>query len=141
VTVRDLTLVHDCGRIIDEVILEGQIRGAIAQAIGATFFEEVRYDETGQPLTTTLLDYTIPGFGDIPDSRIIHRETPSNLLGGFRGAGEGAIIVTPAALANAVHDALRPVGAKVTQTNLGPQHVRRLLRENGVKANPLGVTT
>ena len=141
VTVRDLTLVHDCGRIIDEVILEGQIRGAIAQAIGATFFEEVRYDETGQPLTTTLLDYMIPGFGDLPDPRIIHRETPSKLIGGFRGAGEGAIIVTPAALANAVHDALRPVGAKVTQTNLGPQHVRHLLRESGVKVNPLAVTT
>ena len=137
VAVRDLTLVHDCGRVIDQFILDGQIRGAIAQAVGATFYEELRYDDGGQPLTTTLLDYTVPGFGDVPETRIIHRETPSAMIGGFRGAGEGAIIVTPAALAAAVGDALREVGATVAQSNLGPQHVRRLLREQGIGVNPL----
>lgn len=137
VSVRDLTLVHDCGRVIDPVLLDGQIHGAIAQAVGATFFEEIRYDDNGQPLTTTLLDYTIPGFGDVPRPRIVHRETPSALVGGFRGAGEGAIIVTPAALASALHDALRPHGAKVTRTNLGPQRIREILRQHGVRVDPV----
>jgi carbon-monoxide dehydrogenase large subunit len=138
VTVRDLTLVHDCGNIIDETILNGQIQGAIAQAIGATFYEEIHYSDEGQPLTTTLLDYMIPACGDFPEPRLIHRETPSELIGGFRGAGEGAIIVTPPALANAVADALGHLdNAAVTQTNLGPRHIREILRANGVALDPL----
>ena len=130
VTVNDLTIVHDCGTVIDEVLLDGQIQGAVAQAVGATFFEEIHYDEGGQPRTSTLLDYLIPGFGDAVRPRIIHRETPSALLGGFRGAGEGAIIVTPAALAAAVHDALAPLGVAITQSNLSPARVRALLRHS-----------
>ena len=130
VTVNDLTIVHDCGTVIDGVLLDGQIQGAVAQAVGATFFEEIHYDEGGQPRTSTLLDYMIPGFGDAVRPRIIHRETPSALLGGFRGAGEGAIIVTPAALAAAVHDALAPLGIAITQSNLSPARVRALLRES-----------
>ena len=102
----------------------------MAQAVGATFFEEIHYDEGGQPRTSTLLDYLIPGFGDAVRPRIIHRETPSALLGGFRGAGEGAIIVTPAALAAAVHDALAPLGVAITQSNLSPARVRALLRHS-----------
>ncbi len=128
VTVNDITIVHDCGTVIDGVLLDGQIQGAVAQAVGATFFEEIHYDENGQPRTTTLADYMIPGFGDAVRPRIIHRETPSGLLGGFRGAGEGAIIVTPAALAAAVHDALVPLGVPITQTNLSPPRLRALLR-------------
>ena len=130
VTVNDLTIVHDCGTVIDGVLLDGQIQGAVAQAVGATFFEEIHYDEGGQPRTSTLLDYLIPGFGDAVRPRIIHRETPSALLGGFRGAGEGAIIVTPAALAAAVHDALAPLGVAITQSNLSPARVRALLRHS-----------
>ena len=128
VTVQDLTIVHDCGNVIDGVLLDGQIHGAVAQAVGQTFFEEIHYDENGQPLTSTLLDYMIPTFGDAVRPRIIHRETPSGLIGGFRGAGEGAIIVTPAALAAAVHDALAPLGVPVTQANLSPPRLRELLR-------------
>ena len=130
VTVNDLTIVHDCGTVIDGVLLDGQIQGAVAQAVGATFFEEIHYDEGGQPRTSTLLDYMIPGFGDAVRPRIIHRETPSALLGGFRGAGEGAIIVTPAALAAAVHDPLAPLDIAITQSNLSPARVRALLRES-----------
>ncbi len=128
VTVQDLTIVHDCGTVIDGVLLDGQIHGAVAQAVGQTFFEEIHYDENGQPLTSTLLDYMIPTFGDAVRARIIHRETPSGLIGGFRGAGEGAIIVTPAALAAAVHDALAPLGVAITQSNLSPPRLRALLR-------------
>jgi carbon-monoxide dehydrogenase large subunit len=84
-----------------------------------------------------LLDYLIPAFGSVPQARIVHRETPSELLGGFRGAGEAGIIVMPSAIANAVHDALKPLGIKVTQTNLGATHVRALLRDAGVELDPL----
>ena len=128
VTVNDLTIVHDCGTVIDSVLLDGQIHGAVAQAVGQTFFEEIHYDETGQPQTSTLLDYMIPAFGDVVRPRIVHRETPSELIGGFRGAGEGAIIVTPAALAAATHDALAPLGVAITQSNLSPPRLRALLR-------------
>ena len=131
VTVSDLTIVHDCGTVIDSVLLDGQIHGAIAQALGQTFFEEIHYDENGQPRTSTLLDYMIPTFGDVVRPRIVHRETPSDLIGGFRGAGEGAIIVTPAALAAAVHDALVPLGIPITQTNLSPPRLRALIRAGG----------
>lgn len=137
VIVQDLTIVHDCGRIIDPVILDGQVRGAIAQTIGSMFFEEIEYDANGQPLTTTLLDYTIPGFGDVVSPRIIHQERMSSLLGGYRGAGEGPIIVGPAVLGNAVHDAIRPLGVAVRQTNLGPRRLREILRDGGHEVDPL----
>jgi carbon-monoxide dehydrogenase large subunit len=139
VQIHDVTIVHDCGTVINPMILDGQIHGAFAQAVGATLFEELVYDANGQPLTSTLLDYAIPAFGDVPKPRIVHRETPSPTLGGFRGAGEGPIIVTPAMIANAVHDALRPVGVTVTQTNLSPPRVRALLRAAGVAPDPLAV--
>ena len=71
----------------------------------------------------------IPTFGDVVRPRIVHRETPSDLIGGFRGAGEGAIIITPAVLAAAVHDALVPLGVPITQANLSPPRLRALLRE------------
>ena len=128
VSVQDLTIVHDCGTVMNQVILDGQIHGAVMQAVGQTFFEELHYDENGQPLTTTLLDYAIPTFGDIVEPKIVHRETPSDLLGGYRGAGEGALIVTPVALAAAVHDALAPLGVPITQANLSPPRLRDLLR-------------
>lgn len=137
VAILDFTMVHDCGVVINPMTLEGQIHGAFAQAIGAVLLEELNYSEDGQPLNTTMLDYSIPGFGDVPAPRIIHRETPSALLGGFRGAGEGAIIVSPSAIANAVHDALHPLGVKVAQTNLGPNRIRDLLRAAGAPIDPL----
>jgi carbon-monoxide dehydrogenase large subunit len=136
-TIRDAVIVHDCGTVINPMILDGQIQGAFAQAVGATFLEEFVYSPEGQPLCSTLLDYQIPAFGDVPRVRIIHNETPSPALGGFRGAGEGAMIITPAVLANAVHDALRPVDVKITQTNLGAHHVRDLLRAANVPVDAL----
>ncbi len=135
--VLDYVLVHDCGAVINPLILDGQIHGGFAQAIGVTFLEELVYSPEGQPLCSTLLDYSIPAFGDVPQPRIIHRETPSAVLGGFRGAGEAPIIITPSALANAVHDALRPLGVRIRQTNLGAHHLRDLLREAGVRLDVL----
>jgi carbon-monoxide dehydrogenase large subunit len=137
ITILECTLVHDCGVVINPLTLDGQIQGAFAQAVGALLLEELNYSDDGQPLNASMLDYSIPAFGDVPRPRVIHRETPSALLGGFRGAGEGPVIMTPSAIANAVHDALRPLGVKVTQTNLGPNRVRDLLRSAGVAIDPL----
>jgi carbon-monoxide dehydrogenase large subunit len=136
VHILDAAIVHDCGRVINPMIVDGQIQGAFAQAVGTVFLEELVYSPEGQPLATTLLDYVIPAFGSVPRVRIKHRETPSELAGGFRGAGEAAIIVMPAALVNAVQDALSPLGARVAQTNLRPTHVRRILREAGHRLDP-----
>lgn len=137
VAILDAALVHDCGRVINPLIVDGQIQGALAQAVGAILLEEITYDHDGQPQTVSLLDYLVPAFGSVPRVRIRHRETPSELEGGFRGAGEAGIIVMPAALVNAVDDALRPIGVRVRQTSLRPKHVRRLVREAGFRVDPL----
>lgn len=135
--IKDFAMVHDCGRIINPAIVDGQIQGAFAQAVGSVFLEEIVYDPAGQPVTTTLLDYLVPTFGSVPRARIRHRETPSALAGGFRGAGETAIILAPAALVNAVADALSPLGIKVMQTNLAGRHIRDLVRQAGATPSPV----
>jgi carbon-monoxide dehydrogenase large subunit len=137
VTIDDAVIVHDCGRIINPMIVDGQIEGAFAQAVGAVLYEEIVYDEDAQPRTTNMLDYQVPLASDVPPVRIIHRETPSFLPGGHRGAGEAAIIATPPAIANAVADALAPLGVSITQTSLRPTHLRALLRDAGVAFDPL----
>lgn len=134
----EAVIVHDCGRIINPTIVDGQIQGAFAQAVGAVFLEEIRYGNDGQLLTSSLLDYLIPTFGSVPKVRVVHRETPSPHLGGFRGAGEGAIIVMPAAFANAVEDALRPTGVRIRQSALSAPRLRDLLRDAGIGSDPLG---
>ena len=83
VAISDAAIVHDCGRLINPLIVDGQIQGAFAQAIGAVLLEELSYGADGQPRSTTLLDYLIPAFGSVPAVRILHRETPSALEGGF----------------------------------------------------------
>jgi carbon-monoxide dehydrogenase large subunit len=129
VAILDAVLVSDCGRLINPMVVEGQHQGAFAQGIGAVLLEEIRYDEGGQPLTTTLLDYTPPLATDVPDLRIVHRETPSSCAGGFRGMAEAGIIAAPAAIAGAVADALAPLGVRITSTRLHPHHLRALLRD------------
>jgi len=135
--IRDFAVVHDCGRIINPAIVDGQIQGAFAQAVGTVFLEEIVYDPSGQLLTASLMDYLVPAFGSVPHVRIRHRETPSAMAGGFRGAGETGIILAPAALVNAVADALAPMGVTVMQTNLGARHIRELIRQAGAPRDPL----
>jgi carbon-monoxide dehydrogenase large subunit len=129
---RDFVLAHDVGRVINPLLLEGQIQGSFAQGIGAALLEEFVYDDQGQPLTTTLLDYAIPGFGDVPAVRSLEMNVPSELPGGFRGVGQIATIMAPAAIASAVTDALRPFGVRIRHSGLGPARLRDLLREAGV---------
>jgi aerobic carbon-monoxide dehydrogenase large subunit len=130
-TVLDAVLVSDCGVVINPMVVEGQHQGGFAQGLGAVVLEEVRYDDEGQPLSSTLVDYTIPEASDVPRLRVVHRETPSGVAGGFRGAGEATIIVTPAVVAGAVADALAPLGVEITSTRLHPHVLRAAIRAAG----------
>ncbi len=128
VTVERYYVAHDCGRVLNPQIVDGQIVGAIVQGIGAVLMEAARYSEDGQPVATTLLDYTIPTMLDVPEIVLDHIETPSTItLGGMKGAGEsGAVGVVPAIIL-AVKDALSAFGPSITTMPLTPSNVMRLL--------------
>jgi carbon-monoxide dehydrogenase large subunit len=119
---------HDCGTIINPVIVEGQIHGGVAQGVGGGLLEEMVYDEQAQLLTGTFMDYLVPTAMELPSIETVHLEYPSprNPLG-MKGIGEGGAISPPAAIANAVEDALAPFGVRVTRTPLGPSVVLGLL--------------
>ena len=122
VSVRDYTVVEDCGPMINPMIVEGQIHGALAQGIGEALGEELVYDEMGQLLTGTLMDYPVPVASALPSFAIGHLETPSpQTPGGVKGMGEGGTVGAPAAIANAVADALRPLGVAVTSLPIRPE--------------------
>jgi aerobic carbon-monoxide dehydrogenase large subunit len=126
VSVREYTVVEDCGPVINPMIVEGQIHGALAQGIGEALSERLVYDREGQLLTGTLMDYALPRAADLPAFAIGHVETPSPLTpGGYKGMGEGGTIGAPAAIANAVADALRPLGIPVTDLPVPPDVLRR----------------
>lgn len=126
VEILDYVVVEDCGVVINPMIVEGQTIGGIAQGIGTALYEEMCYDERAQPLASTLADYMLPGATEIPSIRIDHFETPSpHTEFGAKGMGEGGAIAPPAAIFNAVNNALRDTGApELLMTPLTP---RRLL--------------
>jgi carbon-monoxide dehydrogenase large subunit len=125
VEILDYLIVEDCGRMINPMVVEGQTIGGTAQGIGTAFYEETLYDDNAQPLTSTLADYMLPGPTELVSIKIHHMETPSPYTEfGAKGVGEGGAIAPPAALFNAVNDALRPLNAVVSETPLTP---RRLL--------------
>jgi aerobic carbon-monoxide dehydrogenase large subunit len=128
---------HDCGRVINPIIVEGQVHGGVAQGVGGALFEEMVYDETGQLLTGSLMDYAVPKADDLPPIETVHLEFPSprNPLG-VKGLGEGGAISPPAAIANAVEDALAPFGARVTETPLTAARVVALL-ERARRSRPI----
>jgi carbon-monoxide dehydrogenase large subunit len=123
VRVLDYVVVNDCGVLINPLIVEGQIHGGVAQGLGSAWLERLAYDGTGQLLTTSLMDYLLPTALDVPRIRVEHLETPSPSEGGFKGMGEGSLIGAPAALANAVSDALAPFGVLVTELPITPDQV------------------
>ena len=125
VEILDYVIVEDCGTLVNPMVVDGQTLGGAAQGIGTAIYEESPYDANGQPLASTLADYLLPGPTEIPAIRIYHMETPSPYTEfGIKGMGEGGAIAPPAVLFNAVNDALRPIGAELTETPLTP---RRLL--------------
>ena len=125
VEILDHVVVEDGGVLVNPMIVDGQIYGGTAQGIGTALYEEMSFDANGQPLASTLADYLIPGAIEVPNIRIQHMETPSPYTEfGVKGIGEGGAIAPPAAIANAINDALRPLGAEITETPITP---RRLL--------------
>jgi carbon-monoxide dehydrogenase large subunit len=124
----DYIFVHDIGTVINPMIVDGQIQGGVAQGIGMALFEELRYREDGQPLFGSFMEYVLPTAVDIPRLLIEHQETPSPLIpGGMKGVGEAGVIGSPAAVAAAVEDALRPFGARITKLPLTPDAILALI--------------
>ena len=114
----------DCGRVVNPMMVDEQIRGGIIQGIGNTLYEHCQYDETGQLLNASLADYLLPMAGEMPDIRIAHVETPIGTTElGANGIGEAGTIGAIAAMWCAVNDALRPLGAQVTKQPFTPEHI------------------
>ena len=135
VTILDYALCEDGGVLINPMIVDGQVCGGVAQGIGTALYEEMPFDENGQPLATTLADYMLPGATEVPMLRIDHMETPSPYTAfGQKGIGEGGAIGPPAAIANAVNDALRPLGVEINALPITPHRVLSALAAARKKA-------
>jgi aerobic carbon-monoxide dehydrogenase large subunit len=119
-------VVEDCGRVINPAVVEGQIRGGIAQGIGEVLYEHAAYDADGNFLASTFMDYLLPTASEIPVIEIEHLETDPLGEIGFRGVGEGGMVVAPATLTNAIEDALLPFGARVSDQHLPPAKILSL---------------
>ncbi|MFL9827939.1 xanthine dehydrogenase family protein molybdopterin-binding subunit [Rhodoplanes sp. SY1] len=120
----DYVIVEDGGVLVNPMIVDGQIIGGTAQGIGTAFYEEMAYDERGQPLASTLSDYLLPGPTEMPELKILHMETPSPYTRfGQKGIGEGGAIAPPAALTNAVNDALKDLGAELLMSPITPRRI------------------
>jgi carbon-monoxide dehydrogenase large subunit len=129
VVVERYVVAEDAGRIINPMIADGQVHGGIAQGIGNALLEEIIYDETGNILTSTLADYLPPTAHEIPPIELHHMETPSTMSNTkAKGLGEGGAIGPPAAVINAINDALSPFGVEIDEMPATPQRIRAALR-------------
>ena len=134
VEILDYVIVEDGGVLVNPMVVDGQIYGGLAQGIGTALYEEMPFDTAGQPLATTLADYLLPGPTEVPAARLDHMETPSPYTQfGVKGIGEGGAIAPPAAIANAVNDALRRLGAEVMQSPITPQRIVEVILARGDK--------
>jgi aerobic carbon-monoxide dehydrogenase large subunit len=124
VEILDYVIVEDGGVLVNPMVVDGQIYGGLAQGIGTALYEEMPFDASGQPLATTLADYLLPGPTEVPAARLDHMETPSPYTQfGVKGIGEGGAIAPPAAIANAVNDALRSLGVEMMQSPITPHRI------------------
>ena len=121
-------VVEDCGRMINPAIVEGQIRGGVAQGIGEVLYEWSAYDEDANYLAGTFMDYLLPTASEIPTIEIEHLENEPNEEVFYRGVGEGGLLIAPAAITNAIEDALSPFGATVTEQYLPPAKILELAK-------------
>jgi carbon-monoxide dehydrogenase large subunit len=128
VEILDYVVVEDGGVLVNPMIVDGQVYGGTAQGIGTALYEEMPFDENGQPLASTLADYLLPGATEVPSVRIEHMETPSPYSEfGQKGIGEGGAIGPPAAIANAINDALHPLGVEIGETPITPRRLMAAL--------------
>jgi carbon-monoxide dehydrogenase large subunit len=120
----DYVVVEDGGKLINPMIVDGQVHGGVAQGIGTALYEEMPFDSEGQPLACTFADYLLPGAGEVPAVRIEHMETPSPYTEfGQKGIGESGAIGPPAAIANAVNDALKGLGIEIGELPIAPNRL------------------
>jgi aerobic carbon-monoxide dehydrogenase large subunit len=137
VTILRYVCVEDTGRVINPLVVEGQVQGAIAQGIGGALSEHLAHDGAGQLLTGTLMDYALPRADTVPAFELDHIEDPAANLLGVRGVGEGGTLGPAATLANAVADALAPLGVEVDALPLAPARVWTALRAASGARPPL----
>lgn len=124
VEILDYTIVEDGGKLVNPMVVDGQIYGGLAQGIGTALYEEMPFDANGQPLASTLADYLLPGPTETPEPRLHHMETLSPYTEfGVKGIGEGGAIAPPAAIGNAVNDALKGLGAEINCSPITPRRV------------------
>ena len=134
---------EDCGPMINPNVVEGQIAGGTVQGIGGALLEHIVYDDDGNPLASTFVDYLLPTATDVPVIEYVHVETPGPLPGGYKGVGEGGAIGAPPAVVNAVNDALSPFGVALTRLPLSPSSIleaiaRRVSHDREARASPDG---
>jgi carbon-monoxide dehydrogenase large subunit len=128
VTVERYVVAEDCGALINPAIVEGQVRGGVAQGIGAVLLERSAYDEDGNFQSATFMDYLMPTATDVPRIEITHLQTvPLDADVNFRGVGEGGMIVTPPTVVNAIEDALSPFGVRIYEQHLPPARILELI--------------
>jgi carbon-monoxide dehydrogenase large subunit len=124
IEILDYVVIEDGGKLVNPMVVDGQILGGLAQGIGTALYEEMPFDGTGQPLASTFADYLLPSATEVPAVRIDHLETPSPYTEfGVKGIGEGGAIAAPAAIANAINDALRPLHAELLVSPITPHRV------------------
>ena len=129
VTIEQLVAVEDCGVVLNPTIVKGQVAGAVANGIGIALLEDLAYDENGEFVSGSLLNYLYPSATEVPTLDLRSIETPSAVsVGGVKGVGEAGTISVPAAIVNAVADALSPFGVTIEQTPVTPEYIRGLLR-------------
>lgn len=129
VEILDYVICEDGGTLLNPMIVDGQILGGLAQGIGTALYEEMSYDTEGQPLASTLADYLLPGATEVPLARLDHLETPSPYTEfGQKGIGEGGAIAPPAAIVNAINDALASLGVEMLECPVTPRRLREALR-------------
>jgi aerobic carbon-monoxide dehydrogenase large subunit len=132
VTILNYVVAHDCGNVINPLIVDGQVQGGVAHGIGNALLEWMRYDDNAQPVTTSFADYLLPTAPDVPNCQVSHIEvpTPFNPLG-VKGAGEGGTIPAAAAIVSAIEDSLAPFGVRFADAPLTPERIVAALRHAG----------
>jgi carbon-monoxide dehydrogenase large subunit len=125
----DYVIVHDCGKVLNPLVVEGQVVGAFAQGVGGALYERIAYDADGQIQNASFMDFLMPYATEVPVPEVVHMETPSPLNAlGAKGAGEGGIMPVVAVLANAASEAL---GTPVDRMPLSPLDIQRMLAAVG----------
>jgi carbon-monoxide dehydrogenase large subunit len=126
---------HDCGRLINPMIVEGQVRGGVVHGIGNALFERMQYNENGEPVTTNYADYLLPTAPEVPRIEIVHFESPSPLNPiGVKGAGEGGTIPAAACVIAAIEDALKPFRITIAEHPVSPARIKELIRNGSLSS-------